>query len=82
LHWEEDELIRAIGMLIANEPNEIDESPHWFSSMVSLPFNPTAENLAAHMVEVVGPQLLAEHGVKLVKCVIEETSKCHVGYTK
>lgn len=82
LHWEEDELIRAIGMLIANEPNEIDESPHWFSSMVSLPFNPTAENLAAHMVEVIGPSLLDEHGVELVKCTIEETSKCHVGYTK
>jgi hypothetical protein len=42
----------------------------------------TAENLAAHMVNVVGPMLLDEHGVELVSCTIEETSKCHVEYTK
>jgi 6-pyruvoyltetrahydropterin/6-carboxytetrahydropterin synthase len=50
--------------------------------MVALPFNPTAENLAAHMVNVVGPMLLDEYGVELVSCTIEETSKCHVEYTK
>ena len=41
-----------------------------------------AEDLAQYMVEVIGPQLLDEHGVELVECRIEETSKCHVGYTK
>lgn len=82
LHWEQDDLIHAISHLIANETNEIEDSPHWFASLVQLPFNPTAENLAAYMVEVIGPQLLDEHGVELVKCTIEETSKCHVGYTK
>ena len=54
----------------------------FMNSLVSLPFNPTAENLAQYMVEVIGPRLLDEHGVELVKCTIEETSKCHVGYTK
>lgn len=84
LHWEEDLLIAGLvyakcGLKTAlSEQDDLD----FMSSLVPLPFNPTAENLAQYMVEVIGPQLLDEHGVKLVKCVIEETSKCHVGYTK
>lgn len=82
LHWEDDDLVQAMRVLIASSDEEVPESEHFFSSLVSLPFNPTAENLAAYMVETIGPQLLDQHGVTLVKCVIEETSKCHVGYTK
>lgn len=86
LHWEQDKLIAGIASLIedSNRPGFIEakDEIHFFDSLVSLPFNPTAENLAAYMVEVIGPSLLDEHGVELVKCTIEETSKCHVGYTK
>lgn len=86
LHWEEDKLMTGIASLIedSNRPGFIEakDEIHFFDSLVSLPFNPTAENLAAYMVEVIGPRLLDEHGVELVKCTIEETSKCHVGYTK
>lgn len=86
LHWEQDKLMAGIASLIedSNRPGFIEakDEIHFFDSLVSLPFNPTAENLAAYMVEVIGPQLLDEHGVELVKCTIEETSKCHVGYTK
>ena len=86
LHWEQDELIRGVISLVENDNRDgfvpRDQVDHLYNSFVELPFNPTAENLAAYMVEVIGPQLLDPHGVKLVKCVIEETSKCHVGYTK
>lgn len=86
LHWEQDKLMAGIASLIedSNRPGFIEakDEIHFFDSLVSLPFNPTAENLAAYMVEVIGPRLLDEHGVELVKCTIEETSKCHVGYTK
>lgn len=84
LHWEEDLLIAGLvyakcGLKTAlSEQDDLD----FMSSLVPLPFNPTAENLAAYMVEVIGPRLLEEHGVELVSCVIEETSKCHVEYTK
>lgn len=84
LHWEEDLLIAGLvyakcGLKTAlSEQDDLD----FMSSLVSLPFNPTAENLAAHMVNVVGPELLNPYGVELVQCVIEETSKCHVEYTK
>lgn len=45
-------------------------------SVVLVPFNPTAENMGTYLLEVVGPDLLARHGVKLVKVVVEETRKC------
>lgn len=90
LHWEHDDLIEGLKALVRWDCEEWSRSPtldtddqdHFLASLVALPFNPTAENLAAHMVNVVGPMLLDEHGVELVKCIIEETSKCHVGYTK
>lgn len=40
-------------------------------------FNPTAENMADYLVNVIGPKQLPEQ-VELVKCVIEETRKCSV----
>ena len=84
LHWEEDLLIAGLvyAKCKGNNSLSIEDDKDFMDSLVSLPFNPTAENLAAYMVEVIGPRLLDEHGVTLVKCVIEETSKCHVGYTK
>lgn len=82
LHWEEDPLIKALQVdcELCDETTGQDVRD-FDNSLVSLPFNPTAENLAAYMVNVIGPQLLDEHGVQLVECTIEETSKCHVNYS-
>lgn len=88
LHWEKDLLIDGLKNLVSQEwkmssrpsISELDGDA-FFHSLVALPFNPTAENLAAYMVNVIGPQLLDEHGVQLVECTIEETSKCHVNYS-
>lgn len=87
LHWEEDPLFTKLRQCVhreiaVGEQEPCEHTDAYFGSLVALPFNPTAENLAAYMVEVIGPRLLDEHGVELVKCTIEETSKCHVGYTK
>lgn len=88
LHWEKDPLLTGMEELVRTNRKQCmglvqtEDSVDFFSSLVRLPFNPTAENLAAHMVNVVGPMLLDEHGVELVSCTIEETSKCHVEYTK
>jgi 6-pyruvoyltetrahydropterin/6-carboxytetrahydropterin synthase len=51
------------------------------SSLVWIPFNPTAENIAKYLVEVIGPQQLQGTGVKLVECIVEETSKCSASYS-
>ncbi len=50
--------------------------------VVRVPFNPTAENMAQYLVEIVGPALLVETGVRLVTCRIDETRKCSAIYTK
>lgn len=46
------------------------------ASIVLVPFNPTAENMAAHLLNVVCPEQLS--GTKVVCCRvrIEETAKC------
>lgn len=49
--------------------------------VVQVPFNPTAENMAQHLVEVVGPQVLPGF-VKLVSVTFEETAKCSATYSK
>jgi 6-pyruvoyltetrahydropterin/6-carboxytetrahydropterin synthase len=63
LLWAEDPLLPALR----------DVSPE---SVVVVPFNPTAENLADHLLTVVGPAQLAGTGVTLVRCMVEETRKC------
>ena len=51
-------------------------------SIVWTPFNPTAENMAQYLVEVIGPQQLEGTGVELIQCIIEETAKCSASFIK
>lgn len=46
------------------------------AGVVSVPFNPTAENLARYMVTEIGPRLLRTHNCSLITCTVEETRKC------
>lgn len=45
-------------------------------TVVIVPFNPTAENLANYLLTVIGPDQLYGTGVELVRVVVEETAKC------
>lgn len=49
--------------------------------VVIVPFNPTAENMAAYLVREVGPLVFAGTGVVLSQVVIEETRKCSATFT-
>lgn len=68
LIWEKDELLQQL--------LEVHEE-----SLVIVPFNPTAENIAKYLVEVIGPKQLADTTAKLVSCKVEETSKCSASYS-
>lgn len=57
--------------------NEIDPD-----GLVIVPFNPTAENMAQYLVEVIAPKQLEGTGVELIKCVIEETRKCSASFIR
>jgi len=84
LAWKEDPLMKAIATDVSFLGFESDVGKRaenmLDASMVWTDFNPTAENMAQHLVDVVGPQQLAGTGVKLVKVLIEETAKCHASY--
>lgn len=63
-----------------------DIDPHAFelqeidSTIVLLPFNPTAENIAKHLVTEIGPKQLHDLPVVLESVLIEETRKCAAEY--
>lgn len=68
LIWEKDPMLDTL----------VDLDPDGIRITV---FNPTAENMAAYLVDDMAPRLLPEF-VKLVKCTIEETRKCSVTYER
>ena len=41
-----------------------------------MPCNPTAENIAIHLLRVVCPEVLKDTGVVVTKVVVEETENC------
>lgn len=67
LIWEKDELRDSL-IAMSSE------------SIVVVPFNPTAENIAKHLVEVIAPVQLEGTGCTLIKCEVEETRKCKASY--
>lgn len=67
LIWEEDELLEQLQAITPE-------------SLVIVPFNPTAENIAQYLVEIIGPKQLADYPVRLISCKIEETAKCSASY--
>jgi 6-pyruvoyltetrahydropterin/6-carboxytetrahydropterin synthase len=50
--------------------------------VIAVSYNPTAENIAEHLVMTVGPAQLHGTGVILVKCIVEETAKCSASYQR
>jgi 6-pyruvoyltetrahydropterin/6-carboxytetrahydropterin synthase len=81
LAWEYDPLMRAMH-LSCGPGADVDNVRMCDESIVYVPFNPTAENMAEYLVNAIGPKQLANTGVVLIKCIIEETRKCSVSYTK
>ena len=47
-------------------------------TVVSVRFNPTAENMAEHLLTAVCPRLLQPLGIQVTKIQIDETRKCSV----
>lgn len=83
LVYEEDKMM--LGLLYAmGEPPFLQDSTYddYAESLVVVPFNPTAENMARYLVETVGPIQLEGTGVELIQCVVEETRKCSATYIK
>lgn len=67
LLWQEDPKLHALA------------TAGFADDIVVVPFNPTAENMAKHLVTVIGPHVLPD-GLRLVGCRVEETRKCGAEY--
>lgn len=80
LAWSEDLMLNDIYFHMAGKI-EFKEAFNIQESIVFVPFNPTAENMAQHLVSVVGPEVLKGTGVKLIEVKIEETAKCHASFS-
>lgn len=83
LAWEEDTLIQYLSLDYPLNLSDIEESnlDTLYSSFVTVPFNPTAENIAKYLVEVIGPQQLAGTGIVLTEVMVEETAKCSATFS-
>jgi len=65
--WSEDPLLPEFQRLVPGD-------------LCIVPFNPTAEQIAIHLVSVVGPEQLKGSGITLLECRVEETRKCSAAY--
>ena len=68
LIWENDEFLLS---LKAIPVIDID-------SIVVVPFNPTAENMARYLLYCMAPSMLQDTSVVCTKVIVEETRKCSV----
>lgn len=62
--WNDDEVIGALGRVAGQKT-------------FALHANPTAENLALYLLFSVGPKVLRDTGVKLVRVKLVETENCY-----
>lgn len=79
LVWENDPVLRDIFADVSSPQRQEDDQPSallLLQSIVWVPFNPTAENIAEYLMYGVGPEVLAGSGVRLVKVKVMETRKC------
>jgi 6-pyruvoyltetrahydropterin/6-carboxytetrahydropterin synthase len=68
LMWNEDPLVQYV-------------NPVFWEGFVFTPFNPTAENMAEYLCEVICPQQLKDTGVIVTSVRVEETRKCSAEYS-
>lgn len=81
LAWREDPFMQQIFTTL---PGRVDfgAAAMFQESIIWVPFNPTAENMAEYLVEDVGPRQLEGTGCTLQRVVIEETRKCSCSYSR
>lgn len=76
--WDQDPLMRS---LAASAVGPWGLQTKFQESIVWVPFNPTAENMAQYLVEVIGPQELEGTGIVLTHVRVDETRKCSATFT-
>ena len=78
LAWHKDLLISQAIVSLGSDFRTLEQRDEFSESIVFVPFNPTAENMAHYLLTHIAPELMAGTGVVVTKVVIEETRKCSV----
>lgn len=84
LAWQEDPVIAMLRYACIDNGVDVElrkDFDMFNESVVFVPFNPTAENMAQYLVQVIGPEQLVGTGVELVSVRIEETAKCSATFS-
>lgn len=71
LLWDQDPMVSALDCILRD------------GDFLCVPFNPTAENMAMHLVRWVAPRefrAIGQSACVLIKCIVEETRKCSATY--
>lgn len=78
LVWKKDPIAKALRETVyhSTTKNSVAVWDSFLESLVWVPFNPTAENMAEHLLRIVGPKQLKGTGVEVVKVTVDETRKC------
>jgi len=77
LMWEKDPVKIAVEKILVSHPVSEPSSVDYIAdSLCIVPFNPTAENMAEYLLQIIGPQQLEGTGITLKRVIIEETRKC------
>ena len=79
LAWQKDLVMQGIEAALRT-PGFAGTLGEYDQSIVWMPFNPTAENIAEYLVNVIAPVQLQDTGARLIKCTVEETRKCAATY--
>lgn len=77
--WDNDFLVEAIIKNYRKGTSPVEEI-ELVNSFVIVPFNPTAENMAEYLVNVIAPMQLLDTGIIVTSVTIDETRKCSVTY--
>lgn len=76
LAWKDDSFMQILmGASAAHDDFQSDSHGTMRKSIVWVPFNPTAENMAQYLLREIGPAMLPSN-VSLIKVVVDETRKC------
>lgn len=76
LVWKNDHLMRSVYGELPENGMPTEDLMDLRESIVFLPFNPTAENMAEYLLNHVAPSYFSETGIKVVAVKVEETRKC------
>lgn len=76
LVWENDHLMQSVYGELPENSTTAEDLTDLRESIVFLPFNPTAENMAEYLLNHVAPSYFSKTGIKVVSVKVEETRKC------